>query len=59
MLKIIFVVVTNTEPPIEYVSGALSPGIKQPEREADNSSPPSDEVKNGRTIPPTPKVSVI
>jgi hypothetical protein len=53
------VVVTNTEPPIEYVSGALSPGIKQPEREADNSSPSSDEIKNGGTIPPTPNVCMM
>jgi hypothetical protein len=54
-----FVVVTDTECPIQYVSGALSPGIKQPEREADNSSPSSDEVKNGGTIPPTLNVSMI
>jgi hypothetical protein len=34
-----------TQPPIEWVSGALSPGTKQPGREADNSPPTSAEVK--------------
>jgi hypothetical protein len=34
-----------TQPPIQRVSGALSLGIKRPEREADHSPPSSAEVK--------------
>jgi len=32
--------------PIQWVSGALSPGVKQPGREADHSHPSSAEFKN-------------
>jgi hypothetical protein len=35
-----------THPPIQWVIGALSLGVKWPEREAYNSSPPSAEAKN-------------
>jgi hypothetical protein len=35
-----------TKPPIQWVTGALSLGIKQPVREADHSPPSSAEVKN-------------
>jgi hypothetical protein len=35
-----------TEPPIQWVPGALSLGIKWPGREADLSPPSSAEVKN-------------
>jgi hypothetical protein len=35
-------------------SGALSPGVKRPGREADNLPPSSAEVKNAETIPPFP-----
>jgi hypothetical protein len=35
----------STLPPIQCVPGALSPGVKRPEREADDSTPASDEVK--------------
>jgi hypothetical protein len=35
-----------TQPPIQWVPGALSPGIKRPDREADHSDPSSAEVKN-------------
>jgi hypothetical protein len=34
-----------TQPPIQWVSGALSLGIKRPDREADHSPPSSAEVK--------------
>jgi hypothetical protein len=34
-----------TQPPIQWVPGPLSVGIKRPEREADHSSPSSAEVK--------------
>jgi hypothetical protein len=34
----------STQPPIQWVPGALSPGVKQPDREADHSRPPSPEV---------------
>jgi hypothetical protein len=34
------------EPPIEWVRGALFPGVKRPAREADHSPPCSAEVKN-------------
>jgi hypothetical protein len=36
----------STQPPIQLVSGALSPGVKRPEREADHSPPNSAEVRN-------------
>jgi hypothetical protein len=35
-----------TQPPIQCVQGALSPGIKRPGREADHSPPSNAEVKN-------------
>jgi hypothetical protein len=35
-----------TQPPIQWVPGALSTGVKRPGREADHSSPSSAEVKN-------------
>jgi hypothetical protein len=34
-----------TQPPIQWVSGALCLGVKRPEREADHSPPYSAEVK--------------
>jgi hypothetical protein len=34
-----------TQPPIQWVLGALSLGVKRPEREADHSPPSSAEVK--------------
>jgi hypothetical protein len=36
-----------TQPPIQWVPGALSLGVKRPGREADHSPPPSAEVKEG------------
>jgi hypothetical protein len=35
-----------TQPPIQWVAGGLSLGVKRPEREADHSPPSSAEVKN-------------
>jgi hypothetical protein len=35
-----------TQPPIQYILGALSLGIKKPGREADHTRLPSAEVKN-------------
>jgi hypothetical protein len=40
-----------TCPPIQWVSGALSPGINQPRLEADHSPPSNVEVKTGGVIP--------
>jgi hypothetical protein len=41
-------------PPIKWVPGALSPGVKQQGHEADHSPPSNAEVKNGGAIPPLP-----
>jgi hypothetical protein len=35
----------STQRPIQWVSGALSPGVKRPGGEVDHSSPASVEVK--------------
>jgi hypothetical protein len=35
----------STQPPIQWVPGALSPGVKRPGHEADHSPPTSAEVK--------------
>jgi hypothetical protein len=35
-----------TQPPIQWIPGALSLGVKRPGREADHSPPPSTEVRN-------------
>jgi len=35
----------STQPPIQWVLGALSLGVKRPGREADQSPPTSAEVK--------------
>jgi hypothetical protein len=37
----------STQPPIHWVLGLFPPGVKQPERETDYSSPSSSEIKNG------------
>jgi hypothetical protein len=44
-------------PPIQWVPGALSPGVKRQGREADHSPLPSAEVKKGGAIPPLPHMS--
>jgi hypothetical protein len=46
-----------TQPHIQWLAGAISPGVKRPGREADHSSPSSAEVKNGGAIPPLPPMS--
>jgi hypothetical protein len=43
--------------PIQWVPGALSPGVKRLGREVDHSPPSSAEVKNGEAIPPLPHES--
>jgi hypothetical protein len=43
-----------TQPPIQWVRGALSPMVKRPGREADQSPPSTAEVKNGGAISPLP-----
>jgi hypothetical protein len=42
-----------TQPTIQWILGALSPGVKRPGREADH-SPPSPEVKNTCIYTSTP-----
>jgi hypothetical protein len=42
--------------PIQWVPGALSPGVKRKGREAGHSPPSSAEVKNGGAIPPVPNM---
>jgi hypothetical protein len=43
-----------TQPPIQWVSGALSPEVKRPGREADYSLPSSAKVKNAWSSISTP-----
>jgi hypothetical protein len=43
------------QPPIQWVPGVLSLGVKQQQREADNLPPSSAQFKNGGAIPPLPK----
>jgi hypothetical protein len=43
-----------TQLPIQWVLGALSLGVKRPEREADHSPPSSAEVKNAWSYTSTP-----
>jgi hypothetical protein len=45
-----------THPPVQWVSGALSLGVKQQEREADHSPPPSAEVKKSWIYISTPPI---
>jgi hypothetical protein len=44
-----------TQPPIQWVRGALSLGVKRPEGEADHSPPSSAEVKNAWCYTSTPQ----
>jgi hypothetical protein len=46
-----------TQPPIQWIPGALSSGVKRPGREADHPPPSSAEVKNCGAIPPLPHMS--
>jgi hypothetical protein len=43
-----------TQPPIQWVLGALSPGVKQLGHEAGCSPPSGAEVKNGGAVPQHP-----
>jgi hypothetical protein len=43
-----------TQPPIQWVPGVLSPGVKRQRREADWSAPSSAEVRNGGAVLPLP-----
>jgi hypothetical protein len=44
----------STQPPIQWVPGSLSSGVKRQEREADHSSPASVEVKKMLIYTSTP-----
>jgi hypothetical protein len=44
-----------TQPPIQWVPGALSLGVKRPRREADH-SPPRAEIKNACSYTATPPI---
>jgi hypothetical protein len=48
-----------TQPPIQWVPGAPSPGVKRQGRETDHSPPSSAEVKNGGAIPPLPPFAIM
>jgi hypothetical protein len=39
-----------TQPPIQWLPGVLSPGVKRPEREAHHSRSSSTEVKNSGAV---------
>jgi hypothetical protein len=43
-----------TQPPLQWVPGALSLGVKRPGSEADHSPPSSAEIKNERSYTSTP-----
>jgi len=47
-----------TQPPIQWVVGALSPGVKLQGREADHSSQSSAEVKNVLSCTSTRPISL-
>jgi hypothetical protein len=46
---------TTTQPPIHWVPGAFTLGIKRPVREGDHSPQSSAEVKDAWSIPPLPQ----
>jgi len=45
-----------TQPPIQWIAGVLSLGIKRPGREADHSPPTSGEIRNAWSYTPTPPI---
>jgi hypothetical protein len=45
-----------TKPPIQWVTVALSPGVKRPKREASPSPPPYVEVRNTWRYTSTPPI---
>jgi hypothetical protein len=48
-----------TQPPIQWVSGALSLGVKRPGRKADYSAASSSEVKNAWSYTSTPQYTIM
>jgi hypothetical protein len=44
--------------PIQWVPGAVSLGVKRPEREADHSPPSTAKIKKSGPIPPLPHTSL-
>jgi hypothetical protein len=48
-----------TKPPIQWVPGSLSPGVKQQRLGTDHSPPSSAEIKNSGVIPPTPPNAIM
>jgi hypothetical protein len=44
-----------TQPPVQWIPGAISPVVKLPGREADHSPPSSAEVKNAWSYSPLPQ----
>jgi hypothetical protein len=48
-----------TQPPIQWVLGALSPGVKRPGREADHSPPINAEIKKMWIYTSTPPYAVL
>jgi hypothetical protein len=48
-----------TQPPIQWIPGVVSPGVKQQGCESDHSLPSSAEVKNGGAIHPFPHGMVL
>jgi hypothetical protein len=48
--------VVSTQPPIQWIPGALSLGVKRPVRQADHSPPSSAEVKNTWSYTSTPPI---
>jgi hypothetical protein len=46
-----------TQPPVQWVPGALSLGVKRPGLEADHSPPSSTKFKNGGAISPLLHIS--
>jgi hypothetical protein len=49
--------VGSTQPPVQWVLGLLSPGIKRPRQSSDHSPPSRVEFKNDGTIPLFPHTS--
>jgi hypothetical protein len=45
-----------TQPPYQRISGAVSLGVKRPERETDHSPPSSTEVRNALSVTSTPPI---
>jgi hypothetical protein len=47
-----------TQPAVQWVPMAISPGLRWPGHEADHSHPSSPEVKNDGAVPPLPLMSL-